>query len=80
MASRTCKRPCKVQGRVSEPTDSIPSRFPSTFGGSDKLAGTQTLLSEPCNILAVPQGPPNVPTTTLASFEVLPRVYSNKEV
>ena len=68
MATGTCGRPRRVQGRVSELIGSIASRSPSPFGDPDKLAGAQ----------APPPDRPNVPV--VAPVGAPPRTYSNEEV
>lgn len=50
------------------------------FKGLNKLSDTQVLSPGPFNILAVPKRPFDIPIITLASFEALPRVYSNKKI
>ena len=80
MAFGTCGRPCRVQGCVSKPTGSTPSRSLSPFRGLDELAGAQAPPPWPSNVPVVSPGSPDVLTTALVGFKAPPRVYSNKEV
>lgn len=80
MASGTRGRPRRVQGRVSEPTGSTPSRSPSPFGGPDDLAGTQAPPPGPSNVLAVAPRPPDALAAAPAGSEAPPRVYSYEEM
>ena len=80
MTLETCRRSCRVQGRVFKPTSSILFRLPLLFKSPDKLAGTQALLSGHFNITATPLGLPNVLTVTLIGSGALSRVYSNEEI
>lgn len=70
MACGTCKRPCKVQGRVFKSTVSTPSRLPLLFGGLKKLANALILSSEPNNVPVAVFSDPIVPL----------RAYWNEEV
>ena len=80
MASETYGRSHRVQGRVSEPIGSIPSRSPSSFEGPDELARARAPPLRLSNVLAVASGPLDVPTTAFVSSKAPPRVYSDEEI
>ena len=79
MASGTRGRPCRVQGRVSKPTGSIPLRLPSLFGSPDEHAGAQA-RPDPPNVPAVAPGPNDAPAAAPTGSKAPPRAYLYEEV
>ena len=79
MAFGTCGRPRRVQSRVSEPTNFIPSRSPLPFGGPDKLAGTQAPPGH-FNVPSVGPRPLDAPAAAFAGSAAPARVYLYAEM